>query len=178
MPIQYAAILIKADAVRDSLEPLILQEVQEKTGVIIVFRRYWRLQEHHIRALYPLWVDRPVFPQMVRNLLQGPSLLCLAKGEDIHRRLTKAKGKMDRGGIRFQYRTHSKEEWEAMRLSEGQVRQKMAENRIHTTDDEEETALMLSLCLTPQEVDTLALEPRIHALLRRHRALVPANSRP
>lgn len=178
MSASYAAVLIKADAVRDNLEPLLLREIEEKGDVQIVFRRYWQLRESDICALYPTWVNKEVFPYMVKNLVQGPSLLCLAKGNKIHQHLTSVKGKMDRGGIRLRYRTHSKEEWEATGLSEDAVKQRMAENRIHTTDNEEETALMLSLCLTPQEVNLLSSEPRIYDLIRKHRALVPIDSRP
>jgi nucleoside diphosphate kinase len=91
---QFAAVLIKPDAVRDCLELMILEEIKAATGVEVAFRKFWRAEGWHAGVIYPEWLHRPEFPAMKRNLIMGPSMLVVVKaGHDIFARLKSVKAR-------------------------------------------------------------------------------------
>ncbi|MCX6784524.1 MAG: hypothetical protein NTV81_01125 [Candidatus Komeilibacteria bacterium] len=169
----WAIILIKPDAVRDVLEEMILNDLREGTFIEIIFRKYWFVTRATACLLYADWVDKPQFPAMVHNLTSGQSLLVIAQGDaDIYASLRQVKGKMNQGGLRLKYRTRSIEEWESLGYSGSELQNRIAENRLHTTDDFQDTIQVCSLALENHEIDALNLiAPRLSSSIRQRRAL-------
>ena len=153
----YAAVLIKPDAIRDILEEMITNDLQTEADVRIIFRKYWLIQKQLVKFIYPDWINKPEFPSMTHNLLQGQSLLLIAKGGiNIYTTLQKAKGKMNQGGLRLKYRTKSIEEWETLGFSGKALRNKIAENRLHSTDTLSETVMLCSLAMSSNDIEKLS----------------------
>lgn len=170
---QHAVVLIKPDAVRDVLDELILRDIQEGARVTVVFRKFWRVTEDLARLIYYAWVERPEFPAMVNNITQGNSLfVVVCGGDDLYESLTRVKGKMNRGGLRLKYRTRSIEEWEALGYSGQALQNKIAENRLHTTDDLDETVTLCNLALDHRDLAAIDLvAPSLVATVRRKKAI-------
>lgn len=171
---EYAAILIKPDAVRDVLDALILDEIQQSVRCSFVFRKMWVIKSDTVGELYPTWTSRTVYPFMVQVLTAGPSLLCVVAGaDDLFDSLRAVKGKMDRGGLRLKYRTYSIEEWSSRGTTGDRLRLRMSENRIHTVDSFDETVHVCSLALSPSERASLTRHTRLADALAKKMALVP-----
>jgi nucleoside diphosphate kinase len=170
---QYAVVLIKPDSIRDVLEEIILQNLQEEAKVIPVFRKLWKITENLAKIIYPSWVKRPEFPAMVYNITQGMSFFTVVCGdEDIYESLTRVKGKMNQGGLRLRYRTYSIEEWQSFGYSGKDLQNKIAENRLHTTDNLEETISLCSLAMNYYDLVQIELiAPSLVAAIRRKRAI-------
>lgn len=173
MKTDYAAILIKPDAIRDALDEAILRDIREIVSIQPIFRKLWRISTNIVPLIYPEWINRPEFPSMVFNITQGHSLLVIVKGsETIHSELIRVKGKMNKGGLRLKYRRHSIEEWQMLGYSGQKLLHKVAENRLHTTDTREETTLLCSLSMNLHEITSLAKEHPVFAgEIRRHTAV-------
>ena len=153
----YAAVIIKPDAVRDILEEMTIQDLEDGAGVTPIFRKFWKITEDLARLIYPTWVERLEFPSMVHNITQGKSLFVVVSGDNnIYESLTRVKGKMNQGGLRLKYRTRSIEEWQVLGYQGRELQNKIAENRLHTTDDFEETIMLCTLAMNYHEV--IALE--------------------
>jgi hypothetical protein len=76
---------------------------------------------------------------------------------------------MNLGGLRLKYRTRSIEEWRRLGYDGQALRDRIAENRLHTTDGPDETALLCALALKPYEITDLENKaaPLIAAVRRR-----------
>lgn len=173
MNINYAVILIKPDAIRDSLDEVILKDILNSASVAPIFRKLWKVPPAIVAHIYPEWISRPEFPAMVFNITQGHSLFIIVKGsETIYSELIRIKGKMNKGGLRLKYRTHSIEEWQALGYFGEDLHRKIAENRLHTTDTRRETTFLCSLSMDPHEIKTLEMKhPVLANEIRRHTAL-------
>jgi nucleoside diphosphate kinase len=169
----YAAVLIKPDAIRDILEEAIIRDLRAEANVRIIFRKYWFVQKQMVGIIYPDWISKPEFPSMTHNMLQGQSLLLIAKGEsDIYTTLKRVKGKMNQGGLRLKYRTKSIEEWGSLGFSGEGLKNKIAENRIHSTDTIDETVALCSLAMSSADVKELTeIAPLLAHLIWRSRML-------
>lgn len=172
---QYAVVLIKPDAIRDVLEEMILYNLQKETGAIPVFRKFWRITESLARLIYPSWVERPEFPSMVHNITQGVSLFVIVRGDEtIYELLTKVKGKMNQGGLRLRYRTSSIEEWQKLGYSGQELQNKIAENRLHTTDDFTDTILLCNFAMSNHDLTEIELSATsLATAVRLKRAIQP-----
>lgn len=170
---QYAVVLIKPDAIRDLLDEMILRDLQEGACVIPIFRKLWKVDEPTARLIYPAWINRSEFPSMVRNITQDASLFVIVRGgNSIYEELTRVKGKMNKGGLRLKYRTHSIEEWQEMGYSGRELQNKIAENRLHTTDNLEETIDLCVLAMSYYDINTIEqVAPTLSIHIRRRRAL-------
>jgi len=166
---QYAVLLIKPDAVRDVLEKMIIEDILKGQEIKPIFLKYLKLEEEIIPIIYPDWKDKPEFPSMVHNLISGISLFVILQGNsNIFTSLTKIKGKMNQGGLRLKYRTYSIEEWNLSGYSGEKLQHKIAENRLHTTDNLEETVRMCSLLMNCHEVERLnAKAPALASNIKR-----------
>lgn len=173
---EYAGLVVKPDAIRDSLDPLLLEEVRRTTGCLVAYRKMFRFYPKDAEILYPEWIGRPAFPYMVRNLTAGPSMVFVLKGPCGLRTVLRAvKGKMNLGGLRLKYRTRSIEEWRALGLSEDQVQLRAAENRIHTTDSLEELKMLCGITLTRLEIEDMhQRHPEAGSILSQNKDLVPS----
>lgn len=170
---QYAVVLIKPDATRDVLEEMILRDLQEEAFVTPIFRKFWKVTSKDASIIYPLWVSRPEFPSMVHNITQNRSLFVVVKGDfSIYRSLAQAKGKMNQGGLRLKYRTRSIEEWKVLGYSGRELQNKIAENRLHTTDNLEETVFLCNLAMNYHDIaDIKLVAPSLAVAISRKRAL-------
>lgn len=171
--IQFAVVLIKPDALRDFLEEPILRDLRAETGMSIIFRKMWLVTRELTKLLYPAWVNRSEFSAMVNNITQGNSLfLIVAGGPDIYGSLIRAKGKMNKGGLRLKYRTFSVEELEAMGYEGNSLRNKAAENRLHTTDDFADTVYLCNLALSSNDLSVIEhIAPRLFQEIVKSRQL-------
>lgn len=152
----YAAVLVKPDAIRDGLEGKILQDLQKEACVDPVFHKFWKVTKDVVKLIYPTWVERTEFPSMNYNLIQGRSIFVIVCGNhDIYTELTRVKGKMNKNGLRLKYRAHSIEEWQAMGYSGRALQHKIAENRLHTTDNFQETVDLCSLAVNQQDLASI-----------------------
>ncbi len=166
---EYVAIVIKPDAVRDVLEHVILERIFTETGYTPFFLKYWQVDPVFVPAIYPDWVYKPEFPGMAYNITQGASLLCLIKDatQQLFTRVSCSKGKMNAGGIRLSYRMHSIVEWKVLGYSGWELEKKIAENRLHSTDSTAETIALCALALNPSELNALgASEPEFVAKIK------------
>lgn len=153
---RYIVLLIKPDAIRDGLLGPILQEVKNNVNAKEIFRKNWKIPDGDINLLYQDWINRPEFPFIKANLLQGESVFILLAGDqNIFSDFTRIKGKKNKGGIRFQFRGMTTEELEAQNASKEEIQRRRAENRIHTTDNQQETVLLCRLALNESEIDSL-----------------------
>jgi nucleoside diphosphate kinase len=153
MQVGYVAVLIKPDAIRDVLDEMILHEIISKTSAIPIFRKLWKITQEEARLIYPDWIENPKFPSISYNITQGYSLFVLVMGSiKIHQELIRIKGKMNKGGIRLKFRTHSIEEWKALGYHDQGLSNKIAENRLHTTDNIEETIRLSSLIMDHNDI--------------------------
>ena len=170
---QFAIVLIKPDAIRDVLEEMILQDLQEEARIIPVFRKFWKVTEDLAKLIYPTWIDRLQFPSMVHNITRGHSLFVVVSGDDaIYESLTRVKGKMNKGGVRLKYRTRSIEEWQAMGYAGQGLQNKIAENRLHATDDFDETVFLCTLAMDHYDLASIEpIAPLLAAAIRHKRAL-------
>lgn len=177
---QYAVVLIKPDAVRDILEEMIIQDLREAAFVEPIFRKYWRVTEGTARLIYRDWIGTLEFPSMARNITQGPSLFVVAEGDgNIYEALKRVKGKMNLGGLRLKYRTRSIEEWKALGYSGRELQNRIAENRLHTTDNFAATVYLCSLALNAADVTTLeARASHLATAIRRSTAMQLWTARP
>lgn len=173
METEYAVVVIKPDAVRDCLELILLKEIREGAGVDVAFQKYWPFSAWQVDLIYPEWLQRPEFPAMKRNLTMGPSLFAVVCGKPgAYARLKAVKGKMNAGGLRLKYRTRSIEEWKLLGLSGEALRDKVAENRLHTSDGPDDTALLCSLAMRPQEIEEADVRfPSLARAIRRRMSL-------
>jgi len=170
---QYAVVLIKPDAIRDILEELILKDLRKDAHVIPIFRKFWKVTENLTKLMYPAWLAKQEFPSMVHNITQGNSLFVVVSGNrHIYKSLTQTKGKMNQGGLRLKYRTHSIEEWQSLGCFGRELQNKIAENRLHTTDNFDETVFLCNLALDHYDLATLELTaPSLVASIRRKRTV-------
>lgn len=173
MKTNYAAVLIKPDAIRDALDEAILKDIKNSTSAKTIFRKLWMVSGNTVPLIYPEWITRPEFPSMIFNVTQGHSLFVIIEGSnDIYAELTRTKGKMNKDGLRLKYRTHSIEEWQALGYTEQKLQNKIAENRLHTTDDICETTLLCSLAMNHHEIASLEKKfPILVSKIRRHTAI-------
>lgn len=156
METSYAVLLIKPDAVRDILEEVLIQDICLSANVEVIFRKYWKINNETARLIYPEWVERQEFTSMAYNITQGYSLFTLVSGSwNIYESLKRVKGKMNCGGIRLKYRTHSIDEWISLGYLGRDLQNKVAENRIHTTDNLSDTLFLCALALDPDDVSLL-----------------------
>lgn len=170
---QYAVVLIKPDAIRDVLEELILRDLREGTGITFVFRKFWRVTEKLAKLIYSAWEEKSEFPSMVHNITRDNSLFIVVRGDNtIYESLTGVKGKMNQGGLRLKYRTRSIEEWQALGYSGRELQNKIAENRLHTTDDFNETVFLCDLAMNHHDLAVIeVIAPSLTAAIRRKRAI-------
>lgn len=173
MKAEYAVVLIKPDAVRDILEEMIIRDLRVGAGIRVIFRKYWHIKRHITPLIYPDWVDKLEFPAMTNNLMQGPLLfLVVERHGDVYASLRETKGKMNQGGLRLKYRTRSIEEWQALGYSGQALRDKIAENRLHTTDNLAETVSLCSLAMRSSDIEEICtVAPVLGNLIRRKRML-------
>lgn len=154
---QYAAVLLKPDAMRDRLEHSIVEDLQS-AGFEVLLWKYWYVPKECIRVIHPdLDPSDPYLPYMERNYAQGLSLVllvCYAEKEDIHIVLRRLKGSAEiRGSIRFRYCSSVPLYWEDANISFNHlVDRRTVENRIHAPDTAEETIAVLQHCFTPPEL--------------------------
>ncbi|MDP2630720.1 MAG: nucleoside-diphosphate kinase [Candidatus Uhrbacteria bacterium] len=166
---RYAVVLIKPDAIRDVLEERILRDLQEEALVTPVFRKFWKVTADIAELLYPEWIERLVFPAMLYNITQGESLFVVVRGDDtMYQSLARVKGKMNQGGLRLKYRAHSIEEWRELGYSGRDLENKIAENRLHTTDTFEEAVFLCKLAFTSDDLAVIrSVAPRLAQAVRR-----------
>lgn len=164
----YAIVLIKPDAIRDTLDTMIIQDLKDGTSIDIVFLKYQRITETMARYIYPTWITRYEFPSMVYNITQGSSLFIIVKGNEyIYESLRTVKGKMNEGGLRLKYRTRSIEDWQRLGYSGRELQNKIAENRLHTTDNFQETVFLCALILESRDIAILgSLVPNLAIAIR------------
>lgn len=156
---QYAAVLLKPDAVRDRLESHIEQELRN-AGCEILLRKYWNVQTKHIQIVHPdLSMDDLCLPYIQRNYSSFPSLVLLVQydgTEEIHEYLRKLKGDPEKPeSIRYRYRISTNEWGETNLPSSDCVDRRTVENRIHAPDNLQETIAVLRCCLTLGEMRSL-----------------------
>ena len=155
---EIAVVLIKPDAIRDHIEKNILDEIQVRANVRIIFCKEWSVRKEQVGLIYPDTLSKPFFPSLTKNLTAGPSIFCIVEGEPgIYERLRLAKGKINEGGLRKKYCFHSIDEWKMMGYDGTDLLDKIVENRLHTTDGMDETIFLCSLALEKSEARQIGL---------------------
>ncbi len=150
-------IVIKPDAVRDVLEGQIINDFVQKVDFEILFAKYHRFNYQQVVSMYPDWKHKEVFPDMVRNLTFGDSLILLVRGNESSKKIAEVKGKMNiGGGLRNKYRRQTVEWMMQMGYPEHVIRQLKAENRMHSTDTTCEALEIMSLVCSNQEIMTIS----------------------
>ncbi len=146
-------IIIKPDAVRDILESQIISDFCEKVDFQILFAKYHQFSDPQVISLYPDWVDKSVFPFMVKNLTMGKSLVLLVRGEESSKKIAAVKGKMNiGGGLRNKYCKYTVDQMIDMGYTEYQINQLKAENRMHSTDTDYEALEVINIICSNHEL--------------------------
>lgn len=163
---EYAAIIIKPDSIRDLLEGNIMQDLLD-FEIEIIWRNYRKLSEGFVGLIYKKYMDNPIFPSAVKAMVNGLSLVILARGENIYGRLPEIKGKMNTGGIRLKYKIKSKEELVSAGYTGRELQDILAENRLHTAENVEETIMICALYMASYDKDQLAaIAPEIYQRIK------------
>lgn len=149
-------IIIKLDAFLDNVDWLVIKDFIE-AGVQVIWGKYVQIPEEAVRYLYADQTMKPFYSSIVRSITIGTSLILVAVIDDISR-LRKIKGVPGISGIRGKY-CLSKEALASTGLSGENLEDKVSENRIHTPDSLEETAIILQMFFTDQEIKTIKLHP-------------------
>lgn len=144
---EYAMIILKPDSIRDNLEFNMIQDLKE-AGIKVLWGKYWEIPPCVVSLIYPKEVGKNTYSSTKRALTFGPSLVLLVRGINIYDRLTIIKGKMDKGGIRGKYCEKRKKELIDMGYAGQKLQDRLAENRLHTADNFEETIIIYSLCVS------------------------------
>lgn len=172
---EIAAAIIKPDAVREILDRQIEKDI-ESAGLHIIGWMSVNIPESKVPQIYPDKVGDPLFSSTTWAITSGPSILLLVEGEDSHKKLSALKGKMNTHGIRHKYNVYSREKLEEMGYEGKRLYDKLFENRIHTPDNQDESDKLLSLLLTPQQVEGLRTKhPELHDRVKKHTAIVLVN---
>lgn len=163
MAVDYGAVIITPDAIRDGLSQIISDDITRETNAQIIWRKCWHLKVGDVHSIYPKLVHRPFFPSLVRNITSASSLVLILEGEDAHKWLIEVKGRhhvregrMEISGLRAAYQNRSVQEWRALGLRGKRLMDRIFEFRFHTSDNLEETAVICSLCMENQEISALA----------------------
>lgn len=178
MAIEYAAIVVTPDAIRDGLVELILTDLQCAAPMQIIWRKEWRIVSMDtVFSMYPRIVGRPSCAPVIRTLMAGSCLVMVVLGENLYLKLREVKGRIRFNedfsevvvsGLRLKYRTWLPEELELLKENSGSphreaILNKIYEYRIHTTDDLRETAYTCCLCMTDDEMAELKdIAPSLH----------------
>ena len=79
---------------------------------------------------------------------------------------------MNKGGLRLKYRTRSIEKWQAIGFSGQELQNRVAENRLHTTDDFEETVYICNLAMDHYDLASIeSTAPALAVAIYRKRSL-------
>lgn len=161
MPSRYSYLLLKPDALRDFLYPLVVKDLEE-AGFDVLKHQSCQLDEKQIETIYKEHKEKVWFSELKDFLTKGRCLLLIVKQKDIKsNRLTdkildaiesvnQFKGKVFQGGLREKYR-----------LTRNQDR--FLENRVHTPDSYQEFLENLSLLLDSEALNDLRLrEPELY----------------
>lgn len=149
---EYGTVIFKPDSVRDILENLMLADM-ECEGIEVVWRKYRQFNPDDVARIYPQQLDYPTYPSAVKAMCSGPALILLVRGDNIHQRLKEIKGKMDKGGLRLKYKTYTKDQLMKMGLSGDALMDKLAENRLHSSDSTEEAIAICSMCMDTYDLE-------------------------
>ena len=172
---EMAAAIIKPDAVREILVQQIEDDIKA-IGLLVVGWFSLKIPESLVPQIYPDRVESPLFASTIWSITSGPSVLMLVDGEDSHKKLSTLKGKMNSHGIRKKYNVFSREELVKMGYEGKKLHDKLFENRIHTTDDQNETDRLLSLLLTSQQLESFRIRyPELYSRVKRYRSIVLLN---
>lgn len=137
----YALFVVKPDAIRDTLDIKILNELQE-SGLSIVKTKYITLTPEQATRLYDEKSHHNYFPQLVDFMSSGPSLCLILKDETDSEAIKKAKDYRDWARLNLKQIHYNLTEEDTRMLSEGnhpmqkEITREMAlENLIHVSDD-------------------------------------------
>ncbi|OGZ04389.1 MAG: hypothetical protein A2430_01735 [Candidatus Liptonbacteria bacterium RIFOXYC1_FULL_36_8] len=165
---EYGVVIIKPDSVRDGLEGSIVQDLVN-AGVVTVLGKYWTIKPEMVPVIYPKEVTKITYSSTLKAITSGPLFILIVKSPNVYEFLAKTKGKMDKGGIRHKYCWKSKQELINEGYAGQELQDKLAENRLHTSDTIEETLAVLSICLSTRETEELRdLAPDLYEKLRDH----------
>ena len=172
---EIALAIIKPDAVREILDRQIIEDI-ESTGLQVIGWMSVNIPKTIVPRIYPDKVGDPLFSSTTWAITSGPSILLLVEGVSSHKKLSTLKGKMNTGGIRHKYCVYSREQLEEMGYEGKRLYDKLFENRIHVPDDQNESDILLSLLLTPQQVERLRMKhPELYDRIKKHTAIVLVN---
>jgi len=172
---EIAVAIIKPDAVREILDRQIEEDI-ESIGLQVVGWMFVNIPESLVPQIYPDKVGDPLFSSTTWAITSGPSILLLVEGDDSHQKLAVLKGKMNTCGIRHKYCVYPRKKLEEMEYEGKRLYDKLFENRIHTPDNQDESDKLLSLLLTPQQVEGLRVKhPDLHSRVKKYTAIVLVN---
>jgi nucleoside diphosphate kinase len=161
-------IIIKPDAFSDNIDRLVIMDLVE-AGIKVVWEKHIQIPEEAVRYLYADQTMKPFYSSIVRSITIGTSLILVAVIDDISR-LRKIKGVPGISGIRGKY-CLSKEALLSTGLSGKNLEDKVSQNRIHTPDSFAETAIILQMFFTDQEIEMIKLHPAFSFLEKFNRII-------
>lgn len=145
----YSAVIIKPDAIRDSLSEMIIGDL-EQAGLSVVYRRELILKREVAEQLYAKHLATELgqerYPYAVESLLledvlgnQYPCVFLILKSKEPNAlTLTQeAKGRADKSGIRAKYRIFFWYELEHMGITGDELKIRLSQNRLHIPDSYE-----------------------------------------
>ena len=176
MAIEYAAVVITPDSIRDGLADLILGDLESEAQAQVVFKKKWTVTSvEGVLSMYPRLLGKPSYAPVMRTMMSGECLVVILRGENLFARLPSIKGKMmfnveytdvEVTGLRFKYRNWDQED--LLRLKNPSTQPaalaKIFDYRLHTTDSVKEAANMCLLCMNDADLATLRdVAPSLHA---------------
>lgn len=173
---EVAVAIIKPDSTRDFLDEMLIEDISN-TGLKVISRKLCKLDENAIKYIYPEKISDPVYPSAVRAMVFGQAMILLIEGENVYARLKQVKGKMDKNGIRHKYCTHTVEDLKAAGYEGRRLQDRLAENRFHSSDTLEESALILVHCMCYKDREFLKdIAPQLYETTRKITALTRTNN--
>jgi len=158
---EYAAVLITADSVRDGIDQEIIRDLFSIVECQVVHSCECFVEPWMIPVMYRKIANRNYYPSVVRNMTCGRSVFYLVVGEGgLREKLSNTKGSF-RGsgnglsftGLRAKYRGVSIDSGKPLSIRDSLDR--TVASRLHTTSNNEETALNCLLFM--KRVDVLRL---------------------
>ncbi len=161
---EYPVAVLKPDTIRDSLDEVIIAELLQE-WITVRFRKILQISEPQVLSIYPERVNSSRYKYMVHSLTHGTSMLLLLSGDNAYSRVNVIKWNWNKWWLRQKYLFYDRERLTEMWFSWEALQFKLAENRIHSCDNDEESALMLSGLLNRHEIDTLkSISPLLYRL--------------
>lgn len=176
---EYGAFIIKADAVRDQLTPIIISDIVESGFEIEDVMIHDRICPEQVDKIWTRNKGQEhVFKSLNHNFSLGQAVTVIVSQngikeqyphETVHDSVVRVKGKPGIGGLRDKYQVQTRENLIAQGYTGDELLFKTGYTRIHGADSDEEFEYLTQALYTKEELHRLSQEnPRLYQHLQNY----------